>query len=481
MNFIQNYEKIVEIPRLFLYLCRMNPYKPIRAVRIAVSLLSAALIVASLLAGQMWLLSRMQFGIALVAGAGMWVAVWVAVTALFGRIYCSTLCPLGTTMDLVRWLRPRRRRYSYHPASNRLRYTLMVFCLVAAALGMGVVVALLEPYSIFARSVNLAGRSLLASGIIVITLAAVGAMAYRRGRLWCNTVCPVGSMLSLISRWSTYHVDINTDLCVQCGRCTAVCPAECIDLKDHVVDSSRCVVCMDCLTDCPNNAITYRRGRHQLVLPMMQRVGAKPAMGMDRRAFLSAIAVGGVGVLAAAATKSGQLKPDSVPVPGMKPLKPFTPIMPPGFDSPNEFLRQCTACGACVQACPTGVLCPSQKEYGLRHALVPMKDYDRAYCSYDCVKCTTVCPTGALNPLSVREKHEFVVGAARVAIDHCIVYSLGERCGECVRCCPRQAVQMMPAGNDRYAPLVDVEACIGCGECQYRCPAEPRAIVVEGM
>lgn len=459
----------------------MNVYKPIRAVRIVVSLLTTGLIAASLLAGQLWLLSRLQFGVALVAGAGIMVAVWAAVTALFGRIYCSTMCPLGTAMDLVRWLRPRRKRYAYHPPSNRMRYSLMVLCLAGAALGMGIIVALLEPYSIFARSLTMSGRSLLATGIVLITTVVVAVTAYKRGRLWCNTVCPVGSMLSLLGRWSTYHIDINTDLCVQCGRCSDRCPAECIDLKDHVVDASRCVVCLDCLTDCPNKAISYRRGRHQLVLPMMQRVDAKPAMGMDRRTFMSAVALGGVGTLAALAGKSARLKPDSVPVPGMKPLKPYAPVSPPGFDSPASFQRSCTACGACIEACPMGVLRPSDKDYGLRHALLPMKDYNASFCSYDCVKCTTVCPTRALNPLSLKEKHEFVVGTARVAIDHCIVYSLGEHCGECVRCCPRQAVRMMPAGNDRYAPLVDVESCIGCGECQYRCPAEPRAIVVEGI
>lgn len=481
----------------------MKIYKPLRRLRIAVSLLLTALIVYALFRGQLWLVSRMQFGVALIAGSGGWVAVWALVTALFGRLYCSTACPLGVLMDLIRWLRPRRRRFAWHPANNRLRYTLMALSLVCSALGIGLVVALLEPYSIFARSLTLTGRSLLATGVIVAMTLGIVLLAFSRGRLWCNTVCPVGSILSCLSRYSTYHVDINTDLCVQCGRCAARCPAECINLQDHTVDISRCVMCMDCLTDCPNSAITYRRGRHQLVLPMMQKVETKPAMGMtaqsdsgavnaaskteerpqrlDRRAFMTSLALTGIGSVLALAERRSGLKPDSVRVPGMTALKAWAPVTPPGIESMKQFLHQCTACGACVKACPMQVLKPSTAEYGVRHAMVPMKDYDSSFCAFDCRRCTTVCPTRALNPLSVSEKHDFTVGTARVAIDHCIQYALGEACGVCVRCCPKQAVRMMPAGDGRTAPLVDIDACIGCGECQYRCPAEPRAIVVEGL
>lgn len=151
--------------------------------------------------------------------------------------------------------------------------------------GGSVLPTLLDPYTDYARMVtqfvvvplgeygpgavfSLSSMS-IAAGIALV----VAAMSWRHGRRYCNTVCPVGTLLAVPAARSVFHPDINTDKCINCGECERVCKAGCIRLSDHTVDASRCVVCFDCMSVCPNQAITYRQGRHRLGMPMMQPSG----------------------------------------------------------------------------------------------------------------------------------------------------------------------------------------------------------------
>lgn len=214
--------------------------------------------------------------------------VWLAVTLAFGRIYCSTVCPLGTLQDVgARAVRLRRpvRRYRYSPPRNGLRYTFMVVMLLCLMLQNVIAVAMLDPYSAYAEicarilapvtglpqlpTVMLAVPGTVYAAVLLVTLLVT---SVRGGRVICNTVCPVGTTLGLVSRYSVLHFDIDTDRCTQCGRCADVCKASCIDLRDHVVDGSRCVTCFDCINVCPTGAIRYTPDRKRLSTPMMQAI-----------------------------------------------------------------------------------------------------------------------------------------------------------------------------------------------------------------
>lgn len=455
-----------------------------------------------------WITSVQIVPVALSVSCSL-ILLWTVVTLLLGRVYCSMVCPAGIVQDIAARL-PRmsrrmkfRRGYRHHEARNTLRYVWLGVTVVSVMAGVSLILALFDPYGAFGRIMTYLLRPLIAAasggtvlagtaaGVVVaaITLAAIVIIPMKRGRLICNTMCPVGSALSLLSRHSVYGMDINTDACVNCGLCERVCKAECIDSKGHTVDMSRCVVCFDCTAVCDSGAITYTRRRHRLSIPMLMKVpGARAAATLDapgaadsmekprpidRRRFLAAgLILAASPAVASAEKKLRRAMPREIE---QLPTTDTRPVTPPGIESTRAFLTRCVGCGACISVCPAHVLVPSGSEYGLTSPLHPMKNYDDSYCRYNCVKCTEVCPTGALEPLTVGEKHLFRVGLANVDEEACI------GCGLCAKRCPRGTIEMIERDGRRVAK-VDHEGCIGCGSCQYICPATPaKAIKVSGL
>ena len=234
-------------------------------------------------------------------------AFWVLAAWLFGRIYCSSVCPLGTWLDIIGALGRKSRKgslrdYHYSPPLHRWRYGSLIVILACFIGEISVVPALVDPYSIYGQAVvnllkpcwgeacnliSALGEStglwdyrhvrIITAGVFYtalsgIMLLAVSIPAWFYGRTYCNSICPIGTVLGMCSRQSLWHIDIDTDLCTNCRKCEHVCKASCINLNDHIVDGSRCVTCFNCIASCPDNAIFYRINRKQLSLPMMQRV-----------------------------------------------------------------------------------------------------------------------------------------------------------------------------------------------------------------
>ena len=475
-----------------------------------------------------WVAHIQVFPLALAGAAGGLMA-WFGLTLLLGRVYCSSVCPMGVLQDVFSHLhrfagRGRRRHpFRYSMPRNRFRYAFLCVVAGAVVLGAGVVPTLFDPYSAYGRvaseiwrpvwqfvcrsPVFFATRHAFAKA--VVTFLAVGMVSYRHGRLICNTVCPVGSTLGIFSRYSLFHFDIDTDVCVNCRKCESVCKAECISMADHVVDGSRCVACFNCVEACDSKAIRYTWRRKKLALPMMQRIGSAAAAplagsseapvikddaggvgsdavsrpaGIDRRRFLA------TGLIVAAAPAVGALARATggdvqrATVEGGHNARAVRPVAPPGRRNMADFLERCTGCGLCVAQCPSQVLRPSVNEYGWLNVLHPVLDYKRSYCRYDCTICSDVCPTGALLPLTRDEKHIFIIGHASVDASACV------GCGRCARRCPRKAIAMEPRDSSTHgnraqmAARVDTSLCIGCGACEYVCPVKPvKAVMVNGI
>ena len=205
------------------------------------------------------------------------IAVWIGLTLIFGRIYCSTVCPLGALMDLAARSRPKKAVYRHSRPAEWLRTLLLGIFLILTVSAI-IPRQWIEPAGIYSEIIASIRwpRIALGTAAALTAAAAVTITAWRRGRLICNTVCPAGTILGIIARHSTMHIDINTDRCTQCRRCEHACKAECIDMLSHTVDMSRCVVCFNCLPACPDEAIAYTTRRHTLSIPMMQSLKPTP-------------------------------------------------------------------------------------------------------------------------------------------------------------------------------------------------------------
>lgn len=263
----------------------MRTYTALRHLRVAIAIAFALLLVWAIVDASFaltpvgaWVLST-QLVPAVLAGSAIWIVLWVLVTLTFGRVYCSTVCPLGTLQDAASRCalalgKRRGKRFRYSPPLNALRFPVAAIVALCLFAGFTAAVELTDPYAAYARIVRAVCRPMaMGAGSIAgaaVVLAAVEITAWRRGRLICNTVCPAGALLGFLSRSPVWRVDIDTDRCIHCGKCEDVCKAECIDLRHCTVDTSRCVMCLDCAAACPNDAIKVRRGRYRLSTPMMQ-------------------------------------------------------------------------------------------------------------------------------------------------------------------------------------------------------------------
>lgn len=488
----------------------------LRKVRITIAVLFFVLITLLLLdfsgtihTGFGWM-AEVQFLPALLAVNVGVVALLVLLTLLFGRVYCSVVCPLGVFQDIISYFsgKKTKNRFSYSPACSWLRYGMLALFVVALLAGGGFVVALLAPYSSYGRIVsNLFAplyygvNNLLAYGaervgsyafypvdvwiksvvtfvVAAVTFVLIAVLAWRSGRIYCNTVCPVGTVLGVLSRFSLFRPVIDADKCNGCGLCARNCKASCIDPKAHTIDSSRCVVCMDCLDKCSRHAIAYRLRRHRSAT--VAAVSSEHGHIDDsRRSFLSMTAwLAATPLLNAKGKVDGGLaviEDKKIPVRA-------TRIVPAGAGSVRNMAQHCTACQLCVSSCPNGVLRPSQRWDAL---MQPEMSYERGYCRPECSRCSKVCPTGAIRPITVAEKSAVQIGHAVWVKENCLPLTEGVECGNCARHCPVGAIQMVASRADMpdspKVPVVDTERCIGCGACENLCPARPfSAIYVEG-
>ena len=253
-----------------------------------------------------WLAS-IQFWPALLALHVGVVALLVVLTLVFGRIYCSVICPLGVMQDVISRLHGIRKknRFTYSKEKRWLRYGVLVVFIASALAGVNAVVSLLAPYSSYGRiasslmkpvyeagnnvlatiaehldsyafySVDIWMKSLPTLIVASVTLVVIAVLAWRGGRTYCNTVCPVGTILSFLARFSWLKVRIDGSKCVNCGLCTKNCKASAIDFKNHKIDYSRCVVCGDCIDKCNKGAI---RLSHSLPRRDEQRQECPPAL-----------------------------------------------------------------------------------------------------------------------------------------------------------------------------------------------------------
>ncbi len=450
-----------------------------------------------------YLVERVQFIPALlgtlsgVAWAGVVLGALVVLTPIFGRVYCSFLCPLGIAQDIVirlhramDHLRGKKSTGSAHrftPPVPYVRYTVLVLVAVGSLFTGAAILAWVDPYSICARFLAGVLNPLAADAANMLRdeqvtapawsrygwlLLLVGGMfllplilAWWRGRIYCNTLCPVGALLGLLSRRPLIRIGMDPNSCVRCAACVRACKAQCIDLKNYRVDTTRCVNCYDCISACEHGL------RPHLVNPFAapgtefggslsrKNHSADSPMSTSRRAFLGLLAMS----VPVAAVTSRPAAATPTPADGNN-TAPAT--SPPGSVSVPRFLSHCTGCGLCITACPTRVLQPATLQHGFSGFLKPYLDFTQGFCNFDCTACSSVCPVGAILPLSRAEKKRTQIALASFHSERCIVYGHQTECGACTEHCPTKALSTIEGKVPCYTP----ENCITCGACVDICP-----------
>ena len=473
-----------------------------------------------------WLgwLAKIQFLPAVMALNVVVVVALVVLTLVFGRIYCSVICPLGILQDLLARLRRKKNKYSYSGEVRWLRYPVLVVFIIAGVAGIGSLFQLLAPYSSFGRiatmilqpiwkagnnvlalvaeradsyafySVDTWMRSLPVLIIAAVTLVVLLILAWRGGRTYCNTICPVGTILSFLARFSWLKIRFDEKKCKNCSLCSKNCKAACIDYKTHTVDYSRCVVCGNCIASCKFGALKYIGGPRSVlgnpkaVLGNPKEATSDPRDSSSpgspsspgRRSFLLASAL--VSTAAIAQKKEKLMDGGLAEIEDKVAPERQTPLTPPGSLSFEHFAQHCTGCQLCVSECPNQVLRPSTD---LMHLMLPVMSYERGHCRPECTRCSEVCPAGAIKPVDKPDKSSIQIGHAVWIKKNCVVLTDEVECGNCARHCPAGAIEMVPLDeNDEASPMipaVNEAACIGCGACEYVCPSRPfAAIYVEG-
>lgn len=514
--------------------------KALKYIRIVLALLAVTAVVALFLDmsedGKLFgldAIARVQVVPALLSLNVIAILFLAVLTIVFGRIYCSVICPLGIYQDFVGWIRkrftPKRKLkiglYKYKTAKSRTRNLVFAAFVIIVLLGILNVMAIslgafIEPYSAFGRMVTafvspvydnannyLAEKAAIdgtydfvpisrtVSGALLvvatITFLVISAFAWIGGRAYCNTICPVGTLLGYLARYSWLRIRIDDKLCNGCGTCQRHCKATCIDSKNHYIDYSRCVDCFDCIGVCKQNALAFRPIRPgESVRPVKHSDSAKPSEEVkentkstektdkNKRTFIATLGI----ITGSIVAKGAEEVVGKVTDGGLTPLKErkeperATRIVPPGALSQAHINAHCVGCQLCIQACPHGLLSMSTSPDTV---MQPVLSYAEAFCPPQCTRCSNVCPAGVFKPLDVALKSSWKVGTAVVDKDICLSATGTDSCGNCARHCPAGVIEMVPLqkGGSARKAQVDFEECVGCGACAATCPFE--AITME--
>lgn len=490
----------VSIPRLsqylflalFLYLFVMTDYRGSDEISVAVNSFFRAnpLVLFS------FMLAEKSFIVLLLPGV-----ILTGATVLLGRFFCGWICPLGTMLDLVSGKIRKGRPLLF--LQGRVKYLLLVTLLSASLFGVNIA-GLLDPIAILVRALTfffypltghlfregwgglyglLGDRTDLLRPVydflrsyvlpfrdslyplaflsLVLFLFVLFLERYEK-RNWCKNLCPLGTLLGLLGRFSLFR-RIPGRICSDCGDCRHICSTA---FDEEIFQEERCTRCMACSAKCSNGRI------HFLFKPFFRRAGGPSSPDRGRRLFLTSVASGFVlsKVFPLAYGYDKQMS-----------------LRPPGVTAEDRFLKKCVRCGECMKVCLRSALYPAFLQTGLNGIYTPVLVPRMGYCEYNCNLCGQVCPTGAIPALPLEKKQKSIIGVAVLDKDRCLPFAKKMNCIVCEEHCPipEKAIRFETVHDRDYGgknvvlkrPFIIEELCNGCGICENKCPLDGRAAI----
>jgi polyferredoxin len=423
-------------------------------------------------------------------------ALMVAATLILGRFFCGWICPLGTILDLITPQIPKSTPLK--TLKGNVKYWLLVPILSASLFNLNLS-GLLDPIAILLRAMTflvypllgVVGRegwvglyrvigerrdtiapaySLLRDNLLpfrdtlyplaflsAVILLGIIALERFETRNWCRNLCPLGTLLGWLGRFSIFN-RVPITLCGDCGKCRELCPTS---FDQGAVRKEECVLCLECQKGCPHDRISFR--------PSLSQWGGGPLLP-ERRVLLGGIAGGLLLVL---------------PARFRNPEQQSRLLRPPGVRVEDDFLKKCVRCGECMKVCLKNALYPASYQAGLEGIYTPVVIPRLGYCEYNCTLCGQVCPTGAIPALPLEAKKREVIGKAVFDKNHCLPFARKIDCIVCEEHCPipekairSRDVQVMGLDGRLKMikePYLVEEICNGCGICENVCPLETKA------
>ncbi len=450
-----------------------------------------------------------------------WGLLIIGVTLLFGRVFCNWICPYGSLHQFVGWLfnvgsgKQRIDSNRYHNLYF-FKYAILIVFLILASMG-ALQIGLLDPICLMYRTfatvvtpaadmgITIAGNGLTSAGLpldltglkfkpgvddrifvgsfwvglMIMTLVGANIVI---PRFFCRVLCPLGALLGVISRFSLFRINRDVHKCTDCNLCLTRCEGAADPMGQ--VRLSECFSCMNCIDDCPEDALSF-----SMVRLDTKQVVAAPDMSRRKLLFASV-----TGVLAYPMIKNHGTNTDLTFSRDL--------IRPPGSVEEDDFLAKCIKCDQCINACPTNVLQPASfKEGGIEAVWTPVLNFNIAHCQLKCTMCSEVCPTGAIKKITVEEKlgkgafekdGPIRLGTAFFDRGRCLPHAMDIPCVVCEEVCPTspKAIQTKDEeAKDVYGnvvvlnkPFMVPDLCIGCGICEAECPIkDERAVYVTAV
>jgi MauM/NapG family ferredoxin protein len=423
---------------------------------------------------------------------GLSLSLFVIIGTLFlGRFFCSWICPLGIINQTVGSILSKLRAadtviLNSYRKLFRLKYYILAIFLITAAFG-SLQIGLLDPIPFITRAFTISifpavnyssgwlslKQPLYNGGTLlgIIFMAVIIANRFLP-RFWCRAVCPLGALLGLLSFRPVLRIWRDVELCTDCKKCVTNCHGGC---DPHTsLRTTECHVCMNCIEDCPEQAIHFG-------LPKAASAAHMP-LDVSRRRVLESVVAGVALFPIMKSTISSGTTPQ------------YRVIRPPGSVPETDFLRRCIKCGECMKICPTNVIQPALFEAGFEGLWSPVLINRIGYCEFNCVLCSHICPTGAISPLTVEKKvgkekgqKPVKIGTAFYDRGRCLPWAMNTDCIVCEEVCPTSPkaiwfqtfeVQLRDGSMKTLKrPFIDPNICTGCGICENKCPVRDQAAV----